>query len=99
VQHQLTTQTVPWRSQTSAWLLVAYLGVLALLAQALLERRIEAAILELPEKGRAVARRTVERLDEAISSSEASGDPLPGWALFETGSGREPTKRRLRLGS
>ena len=31
MQHHVTTQTASWRSQTSAWLLFAYLGALALL--------------------------------------------------------------------
>lgn len=74
-------------------------GLQPAIAQALLERRVETAINKLPEKDRAVARRVVDSLGEVISSSEASGDPLPGWALFETGPGREPTKRRMRVGS
>lgn len=73
-------------------------GLQPAIAQALLDRRVENAIVELPENERSVARRVLKRLGATISASEANGDPLPGWALFETGPAREPTKRRLRLG-
>ncbi len=56
-----------------------------------------ALIDDLPEKDRATAKKLAAQLAEAISDSGAMPDPLPGWALFETGPGREPTKRRVRL--
>jgi hypothetical protein len=67
------------------------------IAQELLDRRLAAAIEDLPEKERGAARKVVDRLAEILSDSGAMPDPLPGWALFETGPGREPTKRRVRL--
>jgi len=73
-------------------------GLQPAIAQALLDRRVENAVAELPEQERVVARRVLKHLGATISASEASGDPLPGWALFETGPAREPTKRRVRLG-
>jgi hypothetical protein len=66
------------------------------IAQELLDRRLAALIEDLPEKDRATAKKLIARLAEAISDSGAMPDPLPGWALFETGPGREPTKRRVR---
>lgn len=73
-------------------------GLQPAISSTLLERRIAAVIDVLPEKERAAARRLVSRLGDVISASDAGDAPLPGWALFETGAGREPTKRRLRLG-
>jgi hypothetical protein len=67
------------------------------IAQELLDRRLASAIEDLPEKERGAARKVVDRLAEILSDSGAMPDPLPGWALFETGPGREPTKRRVRL--
>ncbi len=72
-------------------------GLLPAIAARLLERRVAAEIEELPEKDRALARRLVGRLGEVISASGVTPDPLPGWALFETDTQKEPTKRRLRL--
>ncbi len=72
-------------------------GLLPAIASALLDRRVKQLVDELPEAERSLARRLVARLGEILSASDAPGS-LPGWALFETGPGREPTKRRLRLG-
>ena len=72
-------------------------ALLPAIAARLLERRVAAEIEELPEKDRALARRLVGRLGEVISASGVTPDPLPGWALFETDTQKEPTKRRLRL--
>jgi len=72
-------------------------GLLPAISSRLLTRRIEGLIEALPEDERALARKLVDRLGEVLSASDAPG-ALPGWALFETGPSREPTKRRLRLG-
>jgi len=72
-------------------------GLLPAISSRLLERRIDRLIDALPEADRAVARTLVDRLGEVISGGEKLPDPLPGWALFEAGPSREPTKRRLRL--
>jgi len=66
------------------------------IAQELLDRRIAALIDDLPDKEHAAAKKLIARLAEVLSDSGAMPDPLPGWALFETGPGREPTKRRVR---
>ncbi|MEX2547136.1 MAG: hypothetical protein WD830_05035 [Chloroflexota bacterium] len=73
-------------------------GLLPAIASTLLERRLAAEIDDLPEKDRALARKLVTRLGGVISAGERVADPLPGWALYEVGPGREPTRRRLRLG-
>lgn len=73
-------------------------GLQPAIASALLQRRVAAVIDELPQSERALARRLVDELGDVINASEARNSPLPGWALYETGPGREPTKRRLRLG-
>lgn len=72
-------------------------GLLPAIASTLLAERLSAAIDELPEADHALARKLVAKLDEVISSGEQIPGGLPGWALFELGPGREPTKRRLRL--
>lgn len=72
-------------------------GLLPAISSRLLARRIDSLIEDLPEEDRALARKLVGRLGDVISSSDVPGT-LPGWALFETGTSREPTKRRLRLG-
>lgn len=72
-------------------------GLLPAIASRLLERRLDQLIDDLPEDERTLARALVDRLGEVVSASDAPGS-LPGWALFETGLAREPTKRRVRLG-
>ncbi len=72
-------------------------GLLPAIASRLLERRINKLIDDLPEDQRKLARDLIDRLGAVVSASDAPGS-LPGWALFETGPGREPTKRRLRVG-
>ena len=74
-------------------------GLLPAIASRLLEHRLAAEIEGMPEKDRALARKLVVRLGQVISASGAIPGPLPGWALFETDTGKEPTKRRLRLGN
>jgi hypothetical protein len=73
-------------------------GLQPAIASALLKRRVDAVIDRVPENESALARRLIDQLGEVIDASEAGKDPLPGWALYETGPGREPTRRRLRLG-
>ncbi|MEO6350802.1 MAG: hypothetical protein ABIP53_09125, partial [Candidatus Limnocylindrales bacterium] len=71
-------------------------GIMATIATALLDKRLAATIDEMPDKDRAIARRVVDMLKPVFSASDRFPDRLPGWALFETGPSREPTKRRLR---
>jgi hypothetical protein len=73
-------------------------GLLPVVATTLMNKRLDEAVDKLPEKDRAVARKLIGQLGAVITSGEKLPDPLPGWALFETGEGREPTKRRVRVG-
>jgi hypothetical protein len=73
-------------------------GLLPAVATALLQRRLEELIDALPETDRRGARALADRIADLLTSTDRLPDPLPGWALFETGAGREPTKRRIRLG-
>jgi hypothetical protein len=73
-------------------------GLLPVVATTLMNRRLDDHVERLPEKERAVARKLIGQLSAVITSGEKLPDPLPGWALFETGKGREPTRRRVRLG-
>lgn len=72
-------------------------GLAPQIATELLQRRLAAAVDELPEKERPIARKVIRLLGTVISSSEKLPEPLPGWAVLETGPGREPTNRRLRI--
>jgi hypothetical protein len=74
-------------------------GLQPAIATALLEKRLAAVIESTPEGERATARRTLNAVRAVFTASDVLPDPLPGWALFETGSGREPTKRRVRPAS
>jgi hypothetical protein len=73
-------------------------GLLPVVASALLNKRLDAVVGGLSEKDQATARKLINELGAVITSGEKLADPLPGWALFETGAGREPTKRRVRVG-
>lgn len=73
-------------------------GLLPAVAIALLNRRLTEVVDELPEKDRPLAKKLVNQLGAVITSGEKLPDPLPGWALYEMGEGREPTKRRVRVG-
>jgi hypothetical protein len=73
-------------------------GLLPVVATTLMNKRLDSVVEELPDKDQALARKLVGQLGAVITSGEKLPDPLPGWALFETGSGREPTKRRVRVG-
>lgn len=73
-------------------------GLQPAIASALLDRQIGVLIDALPENERALGRKLVAQIGEVLNASDATPGSLPGWALFETGPGREPTKRRLRLG-
>jgi len=73
-------------------------GLLPAVAIELLNNRLAAVVDKLPEKDRPLARKLINQLGGVITNGERLPDPLPGWALFETGQGREPTKRRVRVG-
>jgi hypothetical protein len=71
-------------------------GLAPAIAQELLDRRLAALIHDLPEKDRPAARKLMNRVADVVSDSGAMPDQLAGWALFETGPGRDPSKRRVR---
>ena len=73
-------------------------GLLPAVAIELLNRRLADVVQKLPEKDRPLARKLIDQLGGVITSGEKLPHPLPGWALYETGEGREPTKRRVRVG-
>lgn len=74
-------------------------GLLPAVATALLRRRLTAAIEDLPEKDRSVARRLIGDLDEVIASGSKVPASLTGWALVELDPAGEPARRRIRLGN
>jgi len=73
-------------------------GLLPVVAMSLMSRRLDEVVDKLPEKDRPLARKLMNQLGQVITSGEKLPDPLPGWALYETGEGREPTRRRVRVG-
>ena len=73
-------------------------GLLPAIATALLQHRLGQVIESLPDRERAGAKDLADRITAVLTSTDRLPEPLPGWALFETGAGREPTKRRIRLG-
>lgn len=74
-------------------------GLFPTVASALIERRLDALVADLPEKGRKPARELVRRA-AAILADAGTGlpDPLPGWSLVEIGPEPEPKNRRIMLG-
>ena len=74
-------------------------GLLPAVATALLQRRIDEVIQAQPDDQQQGARKLAGEITEVLTSTDRLADPLPGWALFETGPGREPTRRRIRTGS
>jgi hypothetical protein len=73
-------------------------GLMPVVATTLIGKRLDAVVAKLPEKDQALARKLIGQLGAVVTSGEKLPDPLPGWALFETGEGREPTRRRVRVG-
>jgi hypothetical protein len=67
-------------------------------AQRVLERRLEAIVNDLPEDQRETARQVTQRVLELLTSTGTTlFDPLPGWALVEIGPQPEPPNRRIVL--
>ncbi len=73
-------------------------GLLPVVAATLMNRRLDEVVNELPQKDQALARKLIGQLGAVITNGEKLPDPLPGWVLYETGQGRESTKRRIRVG-
>jgi hypothetical protein len=74
-------------------------GLFPTVAATLIERRLDALVAELPEKGRKPARELVRRAAQVLSDAGTGlPEPLPGWSLVEIGPEREPPNRRIVLG-
>ena len=69
-------------------------GLLPAIATRRIERRLAAAVEELPEKERAAARKLVQRIAEILSAEGAPSAALSGWTLVEIGLGEEPPRHR-----
>lgn len=69
-------------------------GLLPAIATRRIERRLAAAVEELPEKERAAATKLVRRVAEILSAEGAPNASLPGWTLVEIGLGEEPPRQR-----
>lgn len=66
-------------------------------ATALLRRELDQAIDKLPKDDQPAARSALQQIGQVLAAGDRNRDPLPGWALVEVGSDREPTGRQLRL--
>jgi hypothetical protein len=74
-------------------------GLFPTVAATLIERRLDALVEELPEKGRKPARDLVRRAAEVLADAGTGlPEPLPGWSLVEIGPEGEPPNRRIVLG-
>ena len=73
-------------------------GLAPIIAEQLIERRIDALIDDLPAGSRDDARKLVAQVLEALSA-DAGGSraPLPTWRLVEVTPGDEPPNRRIVL--
>lgn len=73
-------------------------GLFPTVATTLIERRLDALVQDLPEKGRKPARDLVRRAVEVLSvAGTGLPEPLPGWSLVELGPEPEPANRRIIL--
>jgi hypothetical protein len=72
-------------------------GIGPAVATRLIERRLEAIVGELPEKGRAGARELVRRAAEVLTVEGRADGQLPGWTLVEVGPEPEPDNRRITI--
>jgi hypothetical protein len=74
-------------------------GLFPTVAATLVERRLDALVEALPERGRKPARDLLRRAAEVLTR-DGTGlpDPLPGWSLVEIGPEAEPPNRRIMLG-
>ena len=73
-------------------------GIGPAIATRIIERRLEAIIDELPERGRAGARELIRRAPEVLTA-EGTAMPkgVPGWSLIEIGPEPEPDNRRITI--
>ena len=74
-------------------------GLFPVVAAALIQRRLDALVEDLPEKGRKPARDLIRRAAEILADAGTGlPQPLPGWSLVELGPEPEPPNRRIVLG-
>ena len=74
-------------------------GLFPTVAATLIQRRLDAIVEELPEKGRKPARDLIQRAAEVLTNAGTGlPEPLPGWSLVELGPEPEPPNRRIVLG-
>jgi hypothetical protein len=73
-------------------------GIGPAVATRLIERRLEAIVADLPERGRPGARELIRRAAEVLSAEgTATGRDVPGWTLVEVGPDPEPPNRRITI--
>jgi hypothetical protein len=73
-------------------------GLLPAVATRLIERRLDALVQDLPDGEQRAAKALLKRAAEVISAEGSTlTEPLPGWALVETGPEPEPSNRRIDL--
>jgi hypothetical protein len=73
-------------------------GIGPAVATRLIERRLEAIVVDLPERGRPGARELIRRAVEVLSAEgTATGRDMPGWSLVEIGPDPEPPNRRITI--
>lgn len=72
-------------------------GIGPAVATRLIERRLEAIVAELPERGREGARELLRRAAEVLSVEGRAVGELPGWSLVEIGPQPEPDNRRITI--
>lgn len=73
-------------------------GLLPAVATRLIERRLEALAEDVPDAEQPAAKALLRRAAEVLSAEGSTlPDPLPGWALVETGPEPAPPNRRIDL--
>ena len=73
-------------------------GLLPAVATRLIERRLEALVEDLPDAEQPAAKALLRRAAEVLSAEGSTlPDPLPGWALVETGLEPALPNRRIDL--
>jgi len=72
-------------------------GIGPAVATRLIERRLEAIVAELPERGRDGAREILRRAAVALTVEGRAAGDLPGWMLVEIGPEPEPDNRRITI--
>lgn len=73
-------------------------GIGPAIATRIIERRLEAIVEEMPERGRPGARELLRRATEVLTAEgTAMPSGVPGWSLVEIGPEPEPANRRITI--